>query len=98
MLLAEVICKLEALLCYYSLYGLFEVLLIRMPRQIIDVPKILISITNGDFSDKHIYFAHSHSVKFTTAGCLDWSLDGEHALSEGEVGLKNIHNAISIVF
>lgn len=78
--------------------GLFEVLLIRMPRQIIDVPKILISITSGDFSDKHIYFAHSHSVKFTTAGCLDWSLDGEHALSEGEVGLENIHNAISIVF
>ncbi len=78
--------------------GLFEILLIRMPRQIIDVPKILFSITSGDFSDKHIYFSHSHSVKFTTAGCLDWSLDGEHALSEGEVLLENIHNAISIVF
>ncbi len=77
--------------------GLFEVVLIRMPRQIIDLTKIIISITNGDWSDSHITLAHSHSVKITTPGKLDWSLDGEHATSEGEVVIENIHSAINLV-
>jgi len=28
---------------------------------------------------------------------LDWSLDGEHATSSGEIELRNIHEAISLI-
>ncbi len=77
--------------------GRFEVMLIRMPKQIIDVTKIIIAITNGEWNDKHITLAHSNSVKITTAGKLDWSLDGEHAISEGEITINNMHKAISLV-
>ena len=77
--------------------GLFEVVLVKMPRQIIDLTKIIIAITNGDWNDSHIKLAHSHSVKIITPGKLDWSLDGEHAISEGEISIENVHGAISLM-
>ncbi len=77
--------------------GRFEVVLIKMPKQIIDLTKLIIAITNGDWTDRHITLTHSHSVKVTTSGKLDWSLDGEHAASEGEIIIENINKAISLV-
>ena len=77
--------------------GRFEVILIRMPRQIIELPKIISALQTGSNSDKNVIFVHSNTVKFTTSGMLDWSLDGEHAASSGEIELKNIHEAIGLV-
>ena len=77
--------------------GRFEVILIRMPRQIIELPKILSALQTGSNTDKNVIFVHSNTVKFTTSGVLDWSLDGEHAISSGEIELKNIHEAIRLV-
>ena len=77
--------------------GRFEVILIRMPRQIIEVPKILTALQTGSKTDKNVVFAHSNTVKFTSSGVLNWSLDGEHATSSGEIELKNIREAISLV-
>lgn len=77
--------------------GEFEIILIRMPKLLLDVPKILIALANGDYSEKHITFLHAPSVRVKTQGKLDWSLDGEHATSDGEITLENIHGAINLI-
>lgn len=77
--------------------GEFEILLIRMPRLIVDLPKIFLALKNGDYKEKHIQFLHAPSVKVITDGKLNWSLDGECAESVGEVTLTNIPSAIKIL-
>ena len=77
--------------------GDFEILLIRMPKLLLDVPKILYALSTGDYSEEHITFLHAPRIKVMTEKKLDWSLDGEHATSKGEVILENIHNAIGLM-
>ncbi len=77
--------------------GEFEILLIRMPKLLLDVPKILYALSVGDYSEEHITFLHAPTVKVKTRGALDWSLDGEHAPSNGEITLQNIHGAIDLI-
>lgn len=77
--------------------GQFEIILIRMPKLLVDLPKIFIALKNGDYSEKHITFLHASTVKIKTKDKLEWALDGEHAESEGEITLKNLHSAINLV-
>ncbi len=77
--------------------GEFEVILIKMPKLLLDVPKILISLSSGNYNEEHITFFHASSIKITTKDKLDWSLDGEHAVSEGEIVLKNMHKAVDLI-
>lgn len=77
--------------------GEFEIILIKMPKLLLDVPKILFALSMGDYSEEHITFIHAPSVKVYTPEKLDWSLDGEHMESRGEVVLENIHGAINLL-
>lgn len=77
--------------------GEFEILLIRMPKLLVDIPKIVIALKTGDYSEKHITFLHASSVRVKTKDKLSWALDGEHAESVGEVTIKNLHSAIKLI-
>ena len=77
--------------------GEFEILLIRMPKLLVDIPKIVIALKTGDYSEKHITFLHAPTVKVKTKEKLSWALDGEFAESVGEVTIKNIHSAIKLI-
>ncbi len=76
--------------------GRFEVILLRMPKQIIELPQMLTALQKGT-NEKNVVLVHSNSVKITTAGMLEWSLDGEYASSTGELQISNCHEAISLV-
>ncbi|MBE6701051.1 MAG: YegS/Rv2252/BmrU family lipid kinase [Ruminococcaceae bacterium] len=77
--------------------GQFEIMLIRMPKLLIDVPKVIIALANGDYNEEHITFLHASKVKVKTSGTLDWALDGEYASSTDEIVLENVHEAIDFV-
>ncbi len=77
--------------------GQFEILLIKMPKLILDIPKVLYALSTGDYSEEHITFLHADKVKVTSSKKLDWTLDGEHATSTGEIVLENIHGAIDLI-
>ena len=77
--------------------GMFEIMLIRMPKLLKDVPKIIIALANGDYNGEYITFLHASRVKVKTENELEWSLDGEWARSQGEIVLENIHEAIELI-
>lgn len=77
--------------------GFFELVLLRMPKQIIDLPKMLVALQNGDSSDKNVVFVHTKKVSIETEGKLNWALDGEKAESVGRVEIENLNKAISIM-
>ena len=77
--------------------GQFEVLLIKMPRLLMDIPKIVIALKNGDYNEKHIKLIQASKIKVKTDGKLNWALDGEYAESIDEISITNISSAISLV-
>lgn len=78
--------------------GEFEIILIKMPKLIIELPQILFALANGDYTEEHLIFIHAPKVKISTNGQLDWALDGEYASSNGDIVLENVHRAVDLIF
>ena len=75
--------------------GLFEILLIKMPKSLNDLHKIVMGLTLSDFSDEMFLFFKADEVRFTTDPALCWTLDGEYAPGqEGKPVIRNLHNGI----
>lgn len=77
--------------------GVFEVALVKKPKSIIDLNKIIAAITSSNFENGSIEFYKSSKVKVIPDCKLDWTLDGEHAESEGEVVIENINRAVKFL-
>ena len=77
--------------------GLFEVLLIKNPTNLIELQKIVDAILRKDLEGKkNIEFLKASSLKIKSDTPLDWTLDGEHAVSENETNIEIIPNRIKI--
>lgn len=77
--------------------GLFEVLLIKMPKNPAELHKIVMGLTFSDFSDEIFEFFKSDEIQFFTNPDLGWTLDGEFAsVEKGTPVIKNLHEAISV--
>lgn len=77
--------------------GMFEIALVKMPRNLIELNKIVTAITTSNFENGGIEFYKSSKIKITSEEKLDWTLDGEHAESYGEVVIENVNKAIKFV-
>lgn len=77
--------------------GVFEVALVKMPRNIIELNKIATAITTSNFENGGIEFYKSSKVKVISEEELNWTLDGEFASSQGEVVIENVNKAIKFL-
>ena len=77
--------------------GLFEVLLIRNPANVIELNKIASNILSGNFSGNNITMLQSKRVKFNFDRPVKWTRDGEAGGAHQEVVLENLHSAINIL-
>lgn len=77
--------------------GLFEVLLIKMPKNPAELHRIVMGLTFSDFSDTMFEFFKTDRIEFCTKPDLNWTLDGEFASHEtGNPVIVNLHKAISV--
>lgn len=67
--------------------GLFEVLLIKAPKNVLEVQNIIASILMQNFDSPYIDYFKSRSVKMEFASPTSWTLDGEFG---GEVSCAQI--------
>lgn len=74
--------------------GLFEVLMIKMPKNINDLHKAVWGLINSDFSDEIFEFFKTEEITFDMPDDTDWSLDGEFAEGKNKITVKNIKNAV----
>lgn len=59
--------------------GVFELILIRKPKNFIDIGDTVGQLMNKRYRADRIVFAHTDKVKLTAEKPLDWTLDGEYA-------------------
>ncbi len=77
--------------------GVFEVILIENPDNIADLNEILDAIITKKFNRKCIKQFKTKYLTVQNHGKLDWTLDGEHAVSDKEIKIENIQKAIKFI-
>lgn len=77
--------------------GMFEVLLIKMPKMLGDLSIIINSLTNSRFDNDRFEFFKASSLAVTPAEATAWSLDGEYRRTDGVVKICNLHGAVNFI-
>ncbi len=76
--------------------GLFEVILVKYPRSIIETGRIISGVLASDFSDDMFDFFKAKEVTFELEEETSWSLDGEEVAGPKSVTIRNLHSAIEM--
>lgn len=77
--------------------GLFEVTLIRMPKNPVEWNEILSCLANLKDDSELIYTFKTDCVKFLPEDVIPWTLDGEFGGEHKNVIVKNVHQALEIM-
>lgn len=77
--------------------GLMEVLMIKMPKDIIDLNDIAISTLGGSFKSHQIETWTARNVTVELDEDTHWTLDGEYEKGSGTCEIRTIESAVSII-
>lgn len=77
--------------------GVFEVTLIKKPRNPMELNEIIASLINLVDDTDMVYSFKTDEVKFTAKERIPWTLDGEFGGDHAEVTVKNICKAVEIM-
>ena len=78
--------------------GLFEVMLIKSPQNIIDLNSIIFALTTQSYSEcEQISFFSSGKIEIEAPPTMPWTLDGEYQEGEGHIVIENIYDAIELM-
>lgn len=77
--------------------GVFEVTLIRTPKNLVELQEILAAVISMTPDDKHFYQFRSSSVKMTFQEDVPWTLDGEYGGNHEQVQIDNIGKAVKVL-
>lgn len=77
--------------------GLFEVLLIPMPRSATDLQQIVFSLVRQQYNPDYIRFFKARHLTISMETIIPWSLDGEYEPGARRIEIKNHSRAISLI-
>lgn len=76
--------------------GLFEVVMIKFPKNVSDLNKIVNGILGSDYSSDAFTFIKTSDVQFDMEKIVPWTLDGEFETGANHIEVTNHHGAILI--
>ena len=77
--------------------GKFEVILVRMPRDMAELTQCAAALQNHTYDCAAITFRNASRLKVHQDPALLWTLDGERAEGADVVEIENLHRAIRLV-
>ena len=78
--------------------GLFEILLIRAPRTLTELPECILALQTQDYSNcGMITFRSASKIKVFANPDMLWTLDGEREDGHEAVQVENLHHAIRLI-
>jgi YegS/Rv2252/BmrU family lipid kinase len=77
--------------------GLFEVMLVRNPKNLLQIQKLLHSVTTRNYENDQIFFFKTDFIELYCDQSIAWTIDGEFGGVSNEIGIKNHHNAVTII-
>jgi diacylglycerol kinase family enzyme len=77
--------------------GVFEVTLIRMPKNPIELNEIIAALVNLVDDTEMIYSFKTNEVHFHSKTPVPWTRDGEYGGDHEELVVKNLCRAVEII-
>ncbi len=78
--------------------GLFEMTLVKLPKNIIEAGKVALSLSAGDYDRSVITFERFSSCKLTVVPeQINWTIDGEKGVPSNTIEISNIHKAVKFI-
>ena len=76
--------------------GLFEVLLVKQPKNAAELSACVSDILKQNFNTEHVTLLHTNKISFQFDSQVQWTCDGENGGTYSYVEVKNYHKAIGI--
>lgn len=76
--------------------GLLELLLIRKPKNALELSDCLWSLQEQSYDSAMLTFHSAAEMKITASPDMDWTLDGEHQVGKNQIEVRNVPNAIQL--
>lgn len=77
--------------------GLFELTLVRLPKNITEMSQLLKDLINQDYSGPFFKIVPTSYAKFTFPTPVAWTRDGESGGEHTEIEFRNLKNAVKII-
>ena len=77
--------------------GLFEVILVKKPKNIFEIRRILTDLLSKKYDPKHVIMFKTHQISIESKQEMKWTLDGENGGSLKKVEIKNLKQKIKIL-
>ena len=77
--------------------GLFELLLIRNPKNAIELSDCIRALRDQTYDSPLLTFYSTARLTVTADPDMDWTLDGEKEEGHAQVEVQNLHNAIRLI-
>lgn len=77
--------------------GMFELLLIRLPKDLFELNEIIIALSSKKYKTKMITFISAKNISVETEEDINWTLDGEYAYGEEIIKVENLNKAVRII-
>ena len=77
--------------------GVFEVTLIKTPKNPIELQEIMAALLIEQVDTKHMYTFKTKEISFESLEEIPWTLDGEYGGSHDQVVIKNLNQEFQIM-
>lgn len=77
--------------------GLFELLLIKSPKDLLELTEIVHMLTTQNYESGMMTFINAKSFKIQADKNIPWTLDGEYQEGCEEIIIENLHGAVDII-
>ena len=78
--------------------GLFEIVLVKMPKSLVALNEIVLSLLSDKPEDnQHIFYRKASGVILRSEEKISWALDGEFGGSRTQVEIENLTRKIHIM-
>lgn len=77
--------------------GQFEVLLIRKPRDLMELNKCVLALMAQNYNTPMVTLASASRVEIDAPQDMDWTLDGEQADGAAHCVVENLHSAVNVI-
>ena len=77
--------------------GLFELLLIRAPKNLIELSDCISAIQHQTYNCNMITFLSTPGADICAPETMDWTLDGEHQAGQMDIHVENLHHAVNVI-
>lgn len=77
--------------------GLFEVTLVRMPKNIVELQAIISALLTQTPDDKYFFQTRARKIELVSEELVPWALDGEYGGEHTEVSIRNAEKALTLL-